>query len=155
MVTKYIITDKVFYYGSQVAKLLDYKYPSCAIRDNVLEQNKMTLGELKKQYGDFETKHLNNIVVIDEIGVKQLILKSLTPKALELAKAWNIDVQNIKMASKEQTTVQSIMKAFEGKRMIFQFTVDRYRIDLYFPHTLILKLNITMQPSINIVSTLL
>ena len=55
------------------------------------------------------------------------------PKAADIAKIFDIDICN-KVLYEEQETIDCIMKAFRGgKKMIFQHTIGKHRIDLYFP----------------------
>ena len=51
----------------------------------------------------------------------------------EIAEKFGIEIHKHKYISKEQDTIGCIMKAFDGEEMKYQFTVDKYRIDLYFP----------------------
>ena len=78
--------------------------------------------------------HLHpNTVLLKEAGVLEIVTKSRKPQALELAKALGINIHKQKFPSKEQETISIIMQVFKGIKMIDQYTVDNYRIDLYFP----------------------
>ena len=66
-------------------------------------------------------------------GVKKVIIGSRKPKAIELAKWLGIDILSTKILSKEAETLSCILKTFRGEDMKEQYTVDGYRIDLYFP----------------------
>ena len=66
-------------------------------------------------------------------GVKKVIIGSRKPKAIELAKRLGIDILSTKILSKEAETLACILKTFRGEDMKEQYTVDGYRIDLYFP----------------------
>ena len=66
-------------------------------------------------------------------GVKKVIIGSRKPKAIELAKMLGIDILSTKILSKEAETLSCILKTFKGQEMKEQYTVDGYRIDLYFP----------------------
>ena len=70
---------------------------------------------------------------INEEGLHELVLSSKQPKALDFARALNIEVHKHKVASNEQSGVNTIMKVFNGENMITQFSFGKYRIDLYFP----------------------
>ena len=65
--------------------------------------------------------------------VLEIVTKSRKPQLLELDKALGINIQKQKFLSKEQETISIIMQVFKGIKMIDQYTVDNYRIDLYFP----------------------
>ena len=78
--------------------------------------------------------HLHpDTVLLKEAGVLEIVTKSRKPQALELAKALGINIHKQKFLSKEQETISIIMQVFKGIKMIDQYTVDNYRIDLYFP----------------------
>ena len=66
-------------------------------------------------------------------GVLEIVTKSRKLQVLELAKALGINIHKQKFLSKEQETISIIMQVFKGIKMIDQYTVDNYRIDLYFP----------------------
>ena len=66
-------------------------------------------------------------------GVLEFVTKSRKPQVLELAKALGINIHKQKFLSKEQETISIIMQALKEIKMIDQYTVDNYRIDLYFP----------------------
>ena len=65
--------------------------------------------------------------------MNELVLKSKQLNAIEIAEEFGIDVHKHKYTSKEQNTICYIMKAFHGEAMSYQFTIDNYRIHLYFP----------------------
>ena len=66
-------------------------------------------------------------------GAIYIATNSKKPQALELAKALSINIHKQNFLSKEQETISIIMQVFKGIKMIDQYTVDNYRIDLYFP----------------------
>ena len=66
-------------------------------------------------------------------GAIYIATNSKKPQVLELAKALGINIHKQKFLSKEQETISIIMQVFKGIKMIDQYTVDNYRIDLYFP----------------------
>ena len=79
-------------------------------------------------------------VFVNLDGVIKIVTTSRKPKTLELAEALGIDTHKQKFLSKEQETISIIMQVFKGIKMIDQYTVDNYRIDLYFPeHKLVVK----------------
>ena len=51
---------------------------------------------------------------------------------LNLTKCLEIELHKNKWLCKEQDTLRLIMQAFNGEEMIHQFSVGKYRIDLYF-----------------------
>ena len=66
-------------------------------------------------------------------GVKKVVVGTRKPKAIDLAKSLGIDILSTKILSKEGETFSCISKVFKGEDMKEQYTVDGYRIDLYFP----------------------
>ena len=66
-------------------------------------------------------------------GVKKVVVGTRKPKAIELAKELGIDILSTKILSKETETLSYILTVFKGENMKEQYTVDGYRIDLYFP----------------------
>ena len=70
---------------------------------------------------------------LTEEGMHELVLKSKMSKSIELAKQLGINIVNNKIISKEAETLSCILKSFNGENMKEQYTVDGYRIDLYFP----------------------
>lgn len=73
-----------------------------------------------------------NILFVTMTWVRYLISKCRTVHAIQLAQHFNIDVINIHNVSIESSTINNIMKAFNGEKMFVQYQVCRYRIDLYF-----------------------
>ena len=53
--------------------------------------------------------------------------------ATDFAKQLGINVHDHKYLSKERETLSYILTVFKGQEMKEQYTVDGYRIDLYFP----------------------
>ena len=88
------------------------------------------------RFGDLLTKndHLHhNTVLLKQAGLRLFLTRCGKPKAVEFARLLGINIENSLCMSKEQDTLSCIMKAFDGEEMKCQFTVDKYRIDLYFP----------------------
>ena len=69
---------------------------------------------------------------LTEKGFKKLICSSRKPKAVLLAKELGINVTH-KYIVPETSFIINIKKAFDDEDMITQFSVDKYKIDLYFP----------------------
>ena len=72
-------------------------------------------------------------IYINEEGIKEIVLKSKQPKAAEFAEHLGINVHKHKYTSKENDSIEIIMKTFHGEKMERQFKIGNYRIDLYFP----------------------
>ena len=72
-------------------------------------------------------------IYINEEGMYEIVLKSKQPKAAEFAEHLGINVHKHKYTSKENDSIEIIMKTFHGEKMERQFKIGNYRIDLYFP----------------------
>ena len=72
-------------------------------------------------------------IYINEEGVHELVLKSTMSNATDFAKQLGINIHDHKYLSKERETLSYILTVFKGENMKEQYTVDGYRIDLYFP----------------------
>ena len=55
------------------------------------------------------------------------------PNLINLAGCLGTEFHKNKWLCKEQDALHQIMQAFKGEEMIHQFSVGKYRIDLYFP----------------------
>ena len=72
-------------------------------------------------------------IYINEEGIHELVSKSTMSNATDFAKQLGINIVDNKYLSKERETLSYILTAFKGQEMKEQYTVDGYRIDLYFP----------------------
>jgi len=129
-----MITDDdgiVWYKGFDVASLLGYSNTRNAIHKHVFIHD-------QQKHDEFET-HIQqqgvqkNITFINEKGLRSLICKSKLSKSVDIAKAIGMDINNHKYECKESESCGAIMKAFKGEKMIMQYSVLKYRVDLYFP----------------------
>ena len=50
-----------------------------------------------------------------------------------MAKQLEINIEGSLCVSKEQDTLSCITQAFKGEHFVHQFSINKYRIDLYFP----------------------
>ena len=62
----------------------------------------------------------------------ELLVESQKPMAKELAEHMGIKIIGYKYVRKEASTIDTIQKDFEGISMKQQFSIEPYRIDLYF-----------------------
>ena len=70
---------------------------------------------------------------LNEEGIRELVLKSKQPKAADSVEHLGINVHKHKYTSKENDSIEIIMKTFHGEKMERQFKIGNYRIDLYLP----------------------
>lgn len=73
------------------------------------------------------------MIFITKDAVKILLSKSRKVVAKTVADAFNIDLITTHVMSVEQSTIRNIMRAFKNEEMVQQYSVKKYRIDLYFP----------------------
>ncbi len=109
--------------GADIGKILDLKN----IRNN--------LRNLKKKYFNINTiSGIQKIVYIDFSEFIKILVSSRTIKSNEILKKIGIkSEESIKIIPIELVTIQFIMECFNGENMIHQYSVDNYKIDLYFP----------------------
>ena len=122
----------VWFKAYDVAKALGYKRPGKAIIDDIDGDNKTKYEKFKDDAEGFIKNFQLHTNLINENGVKQLVLKSRIPKAADIAKIFDICICEIALY-KKQETIECVMKAFRGENMIFQRTISKHSIDLYFP----------------------
>ena len=77
------------------------------------------------------SRGLQTVSFLTEVGLIRLIAFSRKPFASELAKRLGMRIK-FKIQTYEATTLCQIMEAFEGEEMVSEFTVGKFRIDLYF-----------------------
>lgn len=85
-----LIDGEPWFVGKDVAVILEYKYPKDAIRDNVDEEDKMTvqLSDIQDGEQDSLPDHMkgSKITIINESGLYSLILRSEKPEAKKFKK---------------------------------------------------------------------
>ena len=123
--------------AKEICKSLKYeKKTGNVIRDHVSNENitqKCQLIGLTDTSVQWPKNSQKYDIYINEEGVHELVLKSTMSNATDFAKVFGINVHDHKYLSKERETLSYILTAFKGQEMKEQYTVDGYRIDLYFP----------------------
>ena len=131
------INGKHWIRAVEVCKALEYKRKrKDVIREHVSIENKQHRYELQGITDSSLVWPKNSKpeeYFLNEEGIHELVLKSKMPKSIELAKQLGINIVDNKYLSKETETFSYILTAFKGQEMKEQYTVDGYRIDLYFP----------------------
>ena len=74
-----------------------------------------------------------NMVLLTGYDLKLFLTCCRKPKVFDVAKHFGVKIGHCLPASKEQDALDQIMHAFNGEKMIHQFSVEKCRIDLYFP----------------------
>jgi very-short-patch-repair endonuclease len=136
-IRKFLVVDSALYYAIDIGKILGIVRISSSIKNFT---NTEILGvEEKKRYGIITTKiHRGNLVRDDKIslltdnGVKKLICNSRSIHADDLATFLGIDIHT-RITPVEISTITQILRVFKKEKYQLQYTVNNYRIDLYFP----------------------
>lgn len=126
--------NDTYYIARSIGNLLGYKDSKKAVKEHISEYNKKSISEICLDVNfknSFKNIHPQTIL-INKNGVKELIIKSRMPQKEDIAKLFNIDIINSSCMRKEQDTIRAIMKAFKSENMLFQYSIGKYRIDLYF-----------------------
>ena len=79
---------------------------------------------------DDSIKQLNRRFICNDLALK-IIMDCRTDKSCNLKRNLRFTLHDV-INTNEQTVINSIKDAFEGKNMCTQYTVLVYRIDLYF-----------------------
>ena len=112
---------------SKVIRYVDDNNGRRAIKRHIAEEHKIRLG-------DAETGTAQpDMLLLTEHDLKLFLMRCRKPRAFDVAKHFGIKIEHYLLASKEQDASSQIMEGFMGEKMIHQFGVGKYRIDLYFP----------------------
>ena len=131
--------NRPWFVAGDIATILDYKYTK-NVTALVRDYQKLELREFKEKFETDERKYSIDLdvktIIINEEGLKEIIFrnrKCSREKTVELCEIFNIEYKdNYKIITKEQRDIGSIVEAFKGENMITQYSVGKYRIDLYF-----------------------
>lgn len=74
-----------------------------------------------------------NVTFLTIKGLKKLICNTRKPEGIDLAKKLGIDVYDIMHVPLETSVVKFITTVFNKEEYKTQYSVDKYKIDLYFP----------------------
>lgn len=113
--------NKCLFCLKDIGKILNIKN----IRDNNLK-NKISI-KTKTNRGE------QNMVFIDYDNLLKIFSKTRKYEMIELANNLNINLNNKIYICIETETIKCILDAFNGEKMIQQYKVKQYFIDLYFP----------------------
>lgn len=88
----------------------------------------------EKVVSNVETKGgPQNVTFLTVKGLKKIICKTRKPIGIELAKKLGIDVYDIMHVPLETSLVHFLQEVYKNEKIILQYSVGPYRIDLYFP----------------------
>jgi len=74
-----------------------------------------------------------NITFLTEKGLKKLICNSRKANAIDLAKMLNINMIDTFYIPLETSLVYFLQEVYASEELIHQYTIEPYKIDLYFP----------------------
>lgn len=77
---------------------------------------------------------LQNVLYLTFNGLKRLLSCTRSVKVREVANQLGLDIKACIFPCIESQTINCIITAFKNEKMCLQFSVDVYRIDLYFPY---------------------
>ena len=120
-----IIDNAPWFNASQVAKALGYTNPSKAVQDSVSAKYIRELDMCRPG---------KKPLFISQEGIEMLVLNSILPKAREFAALLDIKIKTLRS---EQNYIGIISSALRKFSPVYQFFINGYRIDLYFPKYLI------------------
>jgi prophage antirepressor-like protein/very-short-patch-repair endonuclease len=119
-----------YYRGNDLARMLGYQDPKHAVKTHVPTESKVrgidigltgSMNRLKSKY-------------VTSSGASSLVYRSRLPYSLDIARIIGMPISvKYKAYYHEMSTINAIMAAFKSTRMLYQHTVDKHRVDLYFP----------------------
>ena len=128
----------ICYSANDIGKILRIKQVSVSIKN--FDNSEIIDTETREKYNIItyrryknDTRKDNSIILLTNKGLKKFLCISRSPESSQLAKFFNIDVNETKVTPIESTTIKIIQDTFNGEEMHFQYWVDKYRVDLYFP----------------------
>lgn len=82
----------------------------------------------KIKFKKFQTQ----TIFINEDSFHYLICISRLPTTVDIAKDIGFKIHEYKVPAKETDSISKIIKVFKNEKIKFQYTVLKYKIDLYF-----------------------
>ena len=123
---------KALEYNKKTSKTTNIIRAHCS-RENYAHKYELSKFVLEMNPINWPSDSRKDNYYLNEEGIRELVLKSKQPKAADLAEHLGINVQKHKYTSKENDSIEIIMKTFHGEKMERQFKIGNYRIDLYLP----------------------
>ena len=122
----YVEEAQLYFRAKEIGELLQINNISDNLRkiDKCHRERFVTLDTLKRR---------RTCAYLDLEGVKQLICRSRSLKAPQLAKVFGITIHDNMIVPIETTTISFLCSALEGTVRLPQFTCLKYKIDLYLP----------------------
>lgn len=126
-------------------ELISYLHNGIEFFDILHILHKLKIKDKNKKYNEFENKIGHYILfknnfngyciknLIEKNVVRDMLHSSNKISAVEIAKIIGFDLLNEIKLTKEQRTLIEIKKAFNSLKIIDQYVIYKYRIDIYFP----------------------
>lgn len=118
--------NKKWYCGGDICKILHLKCARSSIRTVPKVNKNKFIFKLKNGSGGRQTT-----TFIDDEGMVWLVKNTRSINAEKLANEIGISCK-IRFTPFETTSLTQIMECFAGENMVHQFSVNNFRIDLYF-----------------------
>lgn len=122
-----------YFVGYEIVSLVGYKNPTQIVKNSVSKCNQL----LFREYPGVKIPPIDpRTILVNSDGVKEILLKTrktVTPDVKFILKEFGIDITNSKCLSKEQQTFLAIENAFKGEKMVDQYRIGKYYLDMYFP----------------------
>lgn len=131
--------ENPLFIGKDIAEILGYKNTRDALIKHIDEEDKITWSKVKKNNSIEELpliKIHSQTILINKRGVNSIITygKKHNPKfLLWLEYTFDFKFDVIKRLTKEEEYINIIMNIFKDEKMIRQYIVEDYKVDLYFP----------------------
>lgn len=136
-IRKFLLVDDAFYYAKDIGKVLGVKTIKTSMRGYA--DDELVSSDLRKKYNIITYKTYrgssrkdNSILLLTNKGLRKLICNSRSIHADDLATFLGIDIHT-RITPVEISTILQIIKVFKNENYQLQYTVNNYRIDLYFP----------------------
>jgi very-short-patch-repair endonuclease len=131
----YGIMDDLWFCGKDISTALGYSDTNQAIRKHVSNDDKALLSTVLVRLNAKLVTKKSNSIYINKRGVTSLLINSRMPsKDLAICQfrdMFGIDISIVTILYKEQETIGQLMQAFRRKRILRQYAVLSYKIDMY------------------------
>jgi len=130
-------TENPLFIAKDISEILGYTNTNESIKEHVDDEDKITWSKFKKSKDNQEVliKLHPQTILINKRGINSLITygKKHNPKFLVwLEYSFDFKFDVIKRLTKEEEYINIIMNIFKDEKMIRQYNVENYRVDLYF-----------------------
>jgi very-short-patch-repair endonuclease len=131
-----ISDDIVYFVARDIATILGYKNTRDSILTHVRNCDKINFKGLKLIYPEIVIVLHSQTTLITTKGVISLFTSGRKNNELFLnwlKENYNISYCIIKRLTKEQGYIEVILKSFDGEKILRQYQVNKYFVDLYLP----------------------